>query len=92
MGDLVLTPDTVIARWSNALLVVHAAGHEGGIADIGIVHEPVNRGTPEFRVTARLAPFAGLFPYGVTSVFALTSRPDEIVVVTRDGSERVPVT
>lgn len=91
MNDLVLTPDTVIARWSNASLVVHASGHEGGVTDVEIDHHP-GEGTPEFSVTARLAPFAGLFPYGVTSVFALPDRPDEIVVVTRDGSERVPVT
>ena len=92
MGDLVLTPGTVIARWSNAALVVHASGHEGGITDVGIDQHPDNGDPPRFRVTARLAPFAGLFPYGVTSVFALPQRPDEIVVVTRDGSERVPVT
>ncbi|HYP24109.1 MAG TPA: hypothetical protein VEV43_11080 [Actinomycetota bacterium] len=92
MNDLVLTPDTVIARWSNASLVVHAAGHEGGVTDVGIHRLDANGGSPEFRVTARLAPFAGLFPYGITSVFALPSRPDEIVVVTRDGTERVPVT
>lgn len=87
-----LSPDTVIARWSNASLVVHAAGHEGGVADVGIVQSPVNGGPPEFTVTGCLAPFAGLFPYGVTAVFALPNRPDEIVVVTRDGTERVPVT
>jgi hypothetical protein len=92
LDDLVLTPQTVIARWSNAALVVHASGHEGGIADVGIDHDPGNGEPPEFRVTARLAPFAGLFPYGVTSVFALPQRPNEIVLVTRNGSERVPVT
>lgn len=92
MSDLVLTPDTVIARWSNASLVVHASGHEGGVADVAISAQPLNGGPPAFRVTGRLAPFAGLFPYGVTSVFQLESRPDEIVVETSDGSERVPVT
>lgn len=92
MDDLVLTPDTVIARWSNATLVVHASGHEGGIADVGIDHRPGNGGPPQFQIKGRLAPFAGLFPYGVTSVFELTDRPDEILVVTKDGSERVPVT
>lgn len=92
MHDLVLTPDTVIARWANAALVVHAAGHEGGISDIGIDRRPSNGGAPEFEVKGRMAPFAGLFPYGVTSVFELTDRPDEIVVVTRDGNEHVQVT
>jgi hypothetical protein len=92
LGDLVLTPQTVVARWSNASLVVHASGHEGGITDVGIDAHPDNGGPPRFEVTAHLAPFAGLFPYGVTSVFPLANRPDEIVVVTRDGSERVPVT
>lgn len=92
MDDLVLTPDTVIARWANAALVVHASGHEGGISDIGIDRRPSNGGALEFEVKGRMAPFAGLFPYGVTSVFELTDRPDEIVVVTRDGNEHVQVT
>lgn len=92
MDPLVLTPDTVIARWSNAALVLHASGHEGGVTDVGIDRRPGNDGPPHFQVTARMAPFAGLFPYGVTSVFELEHRPDEIVVVTRDGSERVQVT
>lgn len=92
MHDLVLSPETVVARWSNASLVVHAAGHEGGVTDVGIVQGSANGGAPEFTVTGRLAPFAGLFPYGVTCVFALPNRPDEIVVVTRNGAERVPVT
>lgn len=92
MDEFVLTPGTVIARWSNAALVVHASGHEGGVTDIGIAQRPGNGGPPEFQVSGRLAPFAGLFPYGVTSVFELTDRPDEIVVVTKDGNERVPVT
>jgi hypothetical protein len=93
LQDLVLTPDTVIARWANAALVVHAAGHEGGVTDVGIARRPTaNGGPPEFEVSGRMAPFAGLFPYGVTSVFELTDRPDEIVVVTKDGAERVPVT
>lgn len=92
MSDLVLTPDTVVARWSNASLVIHASGHEGGVADVAIDAQALNGGPPAFRITGRLAPFAGLFPYGVTSVFALDDRPDEIVVVTRDGSERIPVT
>ncbi len=91
MDDLVLTPHTVIARWSNAALVVHASGHEGGVTDVGIDQTPSNGGPPHFQIKARLAPFAGLFPYGVTSVFDLPERPDEIVVVTSEGSQRVPV-
>ena len=87
-----LTPETVIARWSSASLVLHASGHEGGITDVGIDHHPGNGGPPEFSITARLAPFAGLFPYGVTSVFTLPKRPEAILIVTRDGSTRVPVT
>lgn len=92
MDDLVLTPDTVIARWANAALVVHASGHEGGVTDVGIAQQPSNSGPPHFQVKARMAPFAGLFPYGVTSVFELAHKPDEIVVVTREGTERVEVT
>jgi hypothetical protein len=92
LKDLVLNPDTVIARWANAALVVHAAGHEGGVTDVGIDRRPGNGGPPEFQVRGRMAPFAGLFPYGVTSVFDFADRPEEIVVLTRDGSEHVPVT
>lgn len=91
MDDLVLTPDTVIARWSNAALIVHASGHEGGVTDVGIGRRAGDGGPPEFEVRGRMAPFAGLFPYGVTSVFDLPERPDEIVFITRDGSETVPV-
>lgn len=92
MPDLVLNPDTIVARWANAALVVHASGHEGGVKDVGIGRRPSNGGAPEFEVTASMAPFAGLFPYGVTAVFELTDRPDEIVIVTREGPSRVPVT
>jgi hypothetical protein len=92
LDDLVLTPDTVIARWSNAALVLHASGHDGGVADVEIDQRPSDDGPPHFQVTGRLAPFAGLVPYGVTSVFDLPHRPDEIVVLTRDGSELVRVT
>lgn len=92
MSDLVLSPDTIVARWSNASLVVHASGHEGGITDVEIDRRPADGGPPEFTVTARMAPFAGLFPYGVTSVFQLADRPDEIVMVTREGPSTVPVT
>lgn len=91
LDDFVLTPGTVVARWANAALVVHAAGHEAGVTDIGIDRLPANAGPPEFQVRGRMAPFAGLFPYGVTSVFEMTDRPDEIVVVTEDGDEHVPV-
>lgn len=87
-----LMPDTVIARWANAALVVHASGHEGGVVDVGIDQRPSNGGPPHFQVKGRLAPFAGLFPYGVTALFDLADRPDEIVVVTPDGSVRVQVT
>ena len=92
MGDLVLTPQTIVARWANASLVVHASGHEGGVTDVVIARRPSNGGPPEFEVTARMAPFAGLFPFGVTCVFDVADRPDEIVVVTEHGSSKVPVT
>lgn len=92
MNDLVLTPQTIVAKWSNDSLIVHASGHEGGVADVGIDHHPGEDGPPRFEITARMAPFAGLFPYGVTSVFTFPDRPEEIVLVTREGSERVPVT
>lgn len=92
MDDLTLTPDTVIARWANDALVLHASGHEGGVIDIGIAQRPGNGGPPHFQVKGRLAPFAGLFPYGVTTLFDLADRPDEIVVVTTDGDVRVAVT
>ena len=92
MGDLVLNPDTIVAKWANASLVVHASGHEGGVTDVGIGRRDANGGPPEFEVTARMAPFAGLFLYGVTTVFQLKDRPDEIVIVTRDGPSTVPVT
>lgn len=91
MHDLVLTPHTVVARWANAVLVVHAAGQEGGITEVCISRCPETDGRPAFQVTARMAPFAGLFPYGVTSVFELAERPQEILVLTSTGSERVPV-
>lgn len=91
MHDLVLTPHTVVARWANAALVVHAAGQEGGITQVCINRRPDSDGRPAFQVTARMAPFAGLFPYGVTSVFELAERPPEIVVLTPAGTERVPV-
>lgn len=87
-----LVPHTVIARWSNAALVVHASGHEGGVIDVAIDEQPGNGDPPHFQVKGRLAPFAGLFPYGVTALFDLADRPDEIVVVTPDGSLRVQVT
>lgn len=92
MDDLVLTPETVVARWANSVLVVHASGHEGGVANVRIAAQPGNGGPPHFEVRGRMAPFAGLFPYGITCVFELPSRPDEIVLVTRDGNERVEVT
>ncbi|MDQ3951690.1 MAG: hypothetical protein M3279_01820 [Actinomycetota bacterium] len=92
MHDLVLTPHTVIARWANDALVVHASGHEGGVTEVGIARRPEGGDAPEFEVTARMAPFAGLFPYGVTAVFDLAARPEEIVMVTSGGCERVPVT
>ncbi|HEX2196887.1 MAG TPA: hypothetical protein VHJ76_08170 [Actinomycetota bacterium] len=92
MHDLVLTPHSVVARWANDTLVVHASGHEGGVTEVGIARRPGDGVAPEFEVTARMAPFAGLFPYGVTCVFDLAERPEEIVIVTSGGSERVPVT
>lgn len=91
MHDLVLTPHTVVARWANATLVVHAAGQEGGITEVCINRCSDSDGRPAFQVTARMAPFAGLFPYGVTSVFELSERPQEVVVHTSTGTERVPV-
>ncbi|HEV2755785.1 MAG TPA: hypothetical protein VG318_08420 [Actinomycetota bacterium] len=90
MNELVLTPDTVVARWANAALVVHASGHEGGVTNVGIDRRP-GPWPPEFQVTGRMAPFAGLFPYGVTCAFEVSERPDEIVIVTNDGSQKVPV-
>jgi hypothetical protein len=89
--QLVLTPDTVVARWANSALVVHASGHEGGISNVVIDRRPGALWPPEFQVTARMAPFAGLFPYGVTSSFELGERPEEIVIVTNDGNQKVPV-
>lgn len=89
---LVLTPETVVARWSSAALVLHASGHEGGVTDVHISQRSNDNGPPEFEVTGRMAPFAGLFPYGVTCQFALAERPDEVVIVTRDGARKVPVT
>ena len=91
MHDLVLTPHTVVARWANSTLVVHASGQEGGVTDVSIDPRDNPDGPPEFQVTARMSPFAGLFPYGVTSVFELDERPGEIVIVTPAGPERVPV-
>lgn len=91
MAELVLTPETVVARWANASLVVHAAGHEGGVTDVGIGRRGSKGGRPEFEITARMAPFAGLFPYGVTSVFEMADRPDQIAIVTKEGVETVPV-
>lgn len=92
MSDLVLTPQTIIARWANSSLVVHASGHEGGVADVVIHRRSSNGRPPEFQVTGRMAPFAGLFPYGVTCVFDLPNRPDEITVFTENGTSKVPVT
>jgi hypothetical protein len=88
----VLTPDTVVARWSSSGLVVHASGHEGGIANVAISRRATDSGPPEFEVTGTMAPFAGLFPYGVTSEFELDERPDEIAIVTREGVQTIPVT
>ncbi len=92
MEPLVLTPHTVIARWSSSGLVVHAAGHEGGITDVVIDQRPKKTGPPEFQITGRMSPFAGLFPYGITCQFQLAERPEEIVIVTREGTQKVPVT
>lgn len=92
MHSLVLTPETVVARWSSAALVLHASGHEGGVTDIRISPRPNADGPPEFEVTGRMSPFAGLFPYGVTCQFALAERPDQVVIVTTDGRRAVPVT
>ncbi|MFN2587822.1 MAG: hypothetical protein ABR613_06880 [Actinomycetota bacterium] len=90
MDQLVLTPHTVVARWANSALVVHAAGQEGGVTNVAIDRRP-GQWPPEFQVTARMAPFAGLFPYGVTCAFELSERPKEIVIVTNDGTQKVPV-
>jgi hypothetical protein len=92
MHSLVLTPETVVARWSSASLVLHASGHEGGVTDVHISPRPNHEGPPEFEVTGRMSPFAGLFPYGVTCQFALEERPDEVVIVTKEGTRKVPVT
>lgn len=92
LNPLVLTPDTVVARWTSAALVLHAAGHEGGITDVRIEQRPGGDGPPEFEVTGEMSPFAGLFPYGITSQFALAERPDEIAIVTSEGIRAVPVT
>lgn len=92
MSSFVLTPETVVARWSGAALVLHAAGHEGGVTDIHISPRRNAQGPPEFEVTGTMSPFAGLFPYGITCQFALAERPDEIVIVTRQGTRTVPVT
>ncbi|MDQ3982240.1 MAG: hypothetical protein M3271_06115 [Actinomycetota bacterium] len=91
MEPLVLTPHTVVARWSSTGLVVHAAGQEGGITEVAIAQRPKKLGPPEFEITGRISPFAGLFPYGVTCEFALAERPDEIVIVTREGAQTIPV-
>lgn len=90
MEPLVLTPDTVVARWSSAALIVHASGHEGGVTNVAIDRTP-GLWPPEFQVTGRMAPFAGLFPYGVTSTFEVAERPEEIVIVTNEGPQKVPV-
>lgn len=92
MDPLVLTPHTVVARWSSSALVVHAAGQEGGITDVRIYQRHNDAGPPEFEVAGKMSPFAGLFPYGVTAEFELSERPDEIVIVTNDGAQKVPVT
>lgn len=91
MTPLVLTPDTVVARWSSSGLVVHAAGHEGGITDVAIRMRPRGAGPPEFEVVGYMSPFAGLFPFGVTCQFELDERPDEIAVVTPEGVQTIPV-
>ncbi len=90
MDQLVLTPHTVVARWANSSLVIHAAGHEGGVTNVAIDRRP-GLWPPEFQVTGRMSPFAGLFPYGVTSSFELSERPEEIVIVTGEGAQKVPV-
>ena len=85
-----LTPETVVARWTSSALVVHAAGHEGGVSNVVIDRRP-GLWPPEFQVTGRMAPFAGLFPYGVTCTFELSERPEEIVILTKEGPQMVPV-
>lgn len=89
---LVLTPETVVARWSRSGLVVHAAGHEGGVTDVHIYRRPTDGDPPQFEVTGKMSPFAGLFPYGVTCEFDVPERPREITIVTNEGPRTVPVT
>jgi hypothetical protein len=90
LEPLVLTPDTVVARWTGGTLVLHASGHEGGVTNVGIDRQP-GLWPPEFQITGRMSPFAGLFPYGITCTFELSERPSEIVIVTTDGAQKVPV-
>ena len=91
LEPLVLTPQTVVARWASSALVVHASGHEGGVSNVGIERLP-DQWPPEFQVVGRMSPFAGLFPYGITCTFELSDRPEQIVIMTKEGPQQVPVT
>jgi hypothetical protein len=86
-----LTPEEVTAKWLDSTLVIHGSGHEDGVADITIERLADEVWPPEFEVVGEQSPAIGMFPYAVTRTFALAERPDEILIATGTGEERVPV-
>lgn len=91
LPTVVLSPEDVTATWADGWLVLHAEGHEDGVAGIRIVEQARELLPPAYEVVGRRSPAIGMFPYAVTGTFALGTKPEFVEFVSPTGARQVPV-
>ena len=91
LGTVALLPEQVTATYAGDRLVIHASGHEDGVADIHVEESPIRIFPPQFLLVGRPSPAIGSFPYATTGVFDATGLTE--VTFHADGESRsFPVT